>query len=306
MLIREHCCAQRVCCAVSVIFALTVSGCNLVSGYAMNESGMSFYNQGNYTLARREFQHAAADDPYNADYVHNLGMAMKKQGDVVSAEQTYRRALQIDPAHQPSYHSLALLMNEQNRQAEAVDLMEGWVATQSYMPAAHIEMAWLQRQNGDLPGAEQSLQQALEIHANHPVALAHLGQLYQDSGEVHRAVAMYERSLYNDWNQPAVRNQMAQVKKSIQPSRTEPTYARQNGAIFARRNAPQQVFVDGFYTPPQPMIVHRAPVGYPMRGPSAGPGSVAAMPAQFGTPVFNTDPAHVPSLSATIPVIQPY
>jgi hypothetical protein len=52
-------------------------------------------------------------------------------------------------------------MVAQGRAPEAQDLVAGWVATQPYVPEANIEMAWLQRESGDIPGAEQSLQTAL-------------------------------------------------------------------------------------------------------------------------------------------------
>ena len=97
---------------------------------------------------------------------------MKKQGDILGAEQSYNNALLANPTHQPSYHGLAVLLNEQNRTAEADTLIGTWAESQPLSPSAHIELAWLKSERGDYAAAEQSLQQALSIRPNNPVALA--------------------------------------------------------------------------------------------------------------------------------------
>ncbi len=283
------------------LFLLT--GCSLMNGFAMNESGRAYFARGNYAMARDEFRRAVADDPNNINYIHNLATAAKKQGDVVAAEQTYRYALQLDPAHQPAYHGLANLLMEQNRQAEAVDLMEQWVATQPYSPAAHIEMAWLQREAGDLSGAEKSLQSALQNQPNHPIALAHLGQLYQETGQPERAVAMYQRSLSSKWNQPEVRSRMAALRRSIGPSWSAPAYAASPPAYgpyptYAGQFRPGQRAMFG-YSQPSYSQVPTAPFTYPGSSVSTGP-------VQLAPPVLNADPAHVPQASSQIPIIQPH
>jgi hypothetical protein len=100
-------------------------------------------------------------------------------------------------------------MVAQGRNAEAQDLLAGWVATQPYVAEANIEMAWYQKQSGDYPGAEMSLQQALKARPGHPTALAHLGELYQTTGRNDLAVAYYQRSLASSWDQPEVQSRLA-------------------------------------------------------------------------------------------------
>src|SRR5258707_15746490 len=94
---------------------VTFAGCNTLHGGFNNRVGTSFSGQGNYTMARDEYQRAVANAPWNADYVHNLATAMKRQGDLAGAEAGYRKGITIDPGHQPSYHGLALLLKEQGR-----------------------------------------------------------------------------------------------------------------------------------------------------------------------------------------------
>lgn len=199
---------------VAALFAWFASGCNSMSGQLNNQAGIWNYEQGNYVAAREAFHRAAADDPRNPAFAHNLACAMKRQGALSLAERTYVQAIALDPTYQPAYHSLAHLMVEEGRQAEATQLVSTWVAGQPLHPGAQIEMAWLQRLNGDRLGAERSLFKALAIAPNDPIATAQLGQLYQEKGQTDRAIAMYERSLQARWMQPEVRERLIALENS--------------------------------------------------------------------------------------------
>lgn len=188
---------------------LGLTGCQSAGGWVMNNSGMGYYQKGHFALARNEFLQAVAIDPWNPDYRHNLAMASKRMGDVATAERVLRHNLTLDAMHQPTYHSLAQIMVETGRQDQAIDMVQTWTATQPYVPGAHIEMAWLQRETGNIPGAEQSLRHALQADPQNPIALAQLGQIYQDAGQPMQAAAMYQRSLAINMNQPQVQSRLA-------------------------------------------------------------------------------------------------
>ncbi len=188
---------------------MLMSGCCCTNGWLMNNSGMGYYQKGNYSMARQEFQRAVMDTPRNADHRHNLAMAMQKQGEMPLAEQVLRHNLSVNPMHQPTYHALAQLLVSQQRTAEADQLLTGWRETQPYVPEAYIEQAWFQRETGNRLAAEQTLRQALQVKPNHPVVLAHLGQLYQENGQADQAAAFYQRSLASRWNQPAVHSRLS-------------------------------------------------------------------------------------------------
>jgi Tfp pilus assembly protein PilF len=152
---------------------------------------------------------AAMDAPHNANYSHNLGVAMLKQGQPAEAEQLFRHTLEIDPMHQPAYHSLASLLKEQNRHGEAQEMLITWAETQPYLAEPHVELAWMNRETGNHAQAEEHLRQALKVEPSNATALAHLGQVYDDQGRSSEAVAMYRRSLYQDWNQHDVKGRVA-------------------------------------------------------------------------------------------------
>ncbi|MCA9054699.1 MAG: tetratricopeptide repeat protein, partial [Planctomycetaceae bacterium] len=183
-------------------FVLSTTGCS--SGWSRNQVGKRNYTNGNYTAARRSFEQAMMNDPWNPDYAFNVAAAMQKQGDSIAAERMYQHALTLSPGHQPSYHALAGLLHDEGRTDEAQELLTAWVDTQPYTPESHIEMAHMQQELGDYSSAEASLQQALQRNPRHPRAMAQLGQVYERSGRTAEAAAMYRRALAYDRRQAQV------------------------------------------------------------------------------------------------------
>ncbi len=205
---------QQLQCLFALAAISAVTGCHSMNGYAMNSSGMGYYEQGNYTAAANEFQQAALANPANPDYIANHAKARMKLGDTQGAEQLYRQALSIAPSHQPSYHGLAENMLAQGRQQDASSLLTTWAATQPYVAESHVELAWLQRETGQTDAAAQSLQHALQANPGNSTALAQLGQYYEENGRPDQAVAMYQQSLRGNWNQPEVHSRVASASQS--------------------------------------------------------------------------------------------
>ncbi len=324
---------------MSLGLLLAATGCQSAGGWVMNNSGMGYYQKGHFALARNEFLQAVAIDPWNPDYRHNLAMASKRMGDVTTAERVLRHNLTIDAMHQPTYHSLAQIMVESGRQDQAIDMVQTWTATQPYVPGAHIEMAWLQRETGNIPGAEQSLRQALQVEPHNPIAMAHLGEIYQQAGQPMQAAAMYQRSLALNMNQPLVQSRLASINTMpvngmqmaggpafLPPPAFQgaPVMAMGQPNMMAAMPAGQPMN----FAPPQqpmmqqPMMTAAPPVMPPQVVTSApqpmvvnGPVTVAKPAPSNGWhptmasagPVITmpADPAHAPEMTAGLPVVDP-
>ena len=259
----------------------SLAGCNPMSAFLMNRTGLAYYDSGDYTAASKEFHRAVADHPDNPDYIYNLASAVRKQGQIAQAEQLYRQALELDPGHQPAYHGLARLMVDSGRGIEAAELLGVWATAEAWRPEPHIEMAWLSRESGDMAVAERPLLNALRASPSHPVVTAHLGQLYQDTGQGDRATAMYQRSLFSDWYQPEVRSRLASL-------RDQNLGIGQATSLAAHSNFTAPVY--STTAQPTPLIT---PHPLPTPQPPTQPGPVA------------TQPATVPRMATELPVVAP-
>jgi tetratricopeptide (TPR) repeat protein len=191
-------------------------------------------------------------------------------------------------------------MKEQGRTGEAADLLQGWVDQQPYSSEPYIELAWLKRETGDLAGAEEALLSALKVRPNDHIVTAQLGQLYQDTNQPERAIAMYRRSLYTRWNQPEVQSRVAQLQRQY-PS---PGYTV---APVSYAAPPPQAW----YGASAPILGRTSPMTYAPLAQSVPvyPTPIAAgQPVQLGSPTVDADPAHASSgmVSSDEPAVQPH
>ncbi len=259
-----------------VAIAASFCGCSPaspVNGWVMNESGQAYYEQGEYALARGEFERALMDRPYSPDYAFNVAAAMDQQGDHIAAEKMYRHALTLDPGHRPAYHGMAAMMLEDGRTAEANDLINTWAATQPYSPEAATELGWLKGEQGDLEGADRELRRALRENPRHTRAMTQLGRVHGKSGRRSDAAAEYARSLFMDPTQSDARTELASLNSdaygtsALQMAATMPLYdpTLQAGAP-PNFTAPQAQMAShpGWTSSPAGMQATNAPMSYSM------------------------------------------
>lgn len=167
-----------------------------------NREGIHLYERGEYAGAREHFQAALALQPEDVSLIYNAGDCSDRLGDVANAERLYRECLARSPNHPECRHALTSLLVRQGRRGEAVEMVEEWRAREPKLSSPVAEEAWLWRQAGDLPKAQERLQQALELNPHDTRALNELGLIYEELARPERALVIYERSLAVNPRQP--------------------------------------------------------------------------------------------------------
>jgi tetratricopeptide (TPR) repeat protein len=197
------------------------SGCKMMAT-GQNAQGKRLFEQGQYNAAIEAFNQALRNDPRNADALYNLGATWMQLGRtqknpawLQAADQYFRSALSVDPTHTDSYRSLVAIMVESNRVADAWQMLQSWRASAPMMAEPVIEMARMQTETGNLATAKQLLVDALNIEPNNARALASLGRLREQSGELQLALENYIRSYQANNLQPEVAQRIAALQGTL-------------------------------------------------------------------------------------------
>jgi tetratricopeptide (TPR) repeat protein len=163
-----------------------------------SQDGLYLFQRGKYRDARESFEAALALKPDDSALLYNVGECHDRLGNTAKAEQCYRQCLQQAPNLAECRHALVVLLVRTGRRPDAVQLVQGWLASAPKLAAAYVEDGWLHHQAGDLPKAQGRLQQALEIEPHNVRALTEMGLVYEAMKRPDRALTLYERALDSD------------------------------------------------------------------------------------------------------------
>jgi tetratricopeptide (TPR) repeat protein len=215
---RWRCCR---CLLPLGLLSLGLAGCGITSK-AQNAEGVRLFEQGAYPAAIQNFQSAVYNDPRNANAYYNLGAVYHRLGnansrdtDLDQAEMYYHQCLDRNYNHVDCHRGLAVLLVEQERSEEAFELLEGWSFRSPYLADPKIELARLYEEFGEPDTAEQKLHEALAVEPNNSRALAALGRLREEAGELGQALADYQRSLWGNRFQPEVAARVAALQAQL-------------------------------------------------------------------------------------------
>ncbi len=201
--------------AALVAPALLLAGCASSAQQQVNElsaDGLQLYRTGAYAQAREQFRAALTLRPDDVDLLYNLARCQERLNNPAEAEQLYLRALDRDPNHLEARHALVLRRIEAGQDGAARKMVEGWLASNPNAAGPYVEDGWLRARDGDLDKARARLQQALDREPRHPRALAELARVYVRLNRPDRALALYERSLEANPDQPAVAREAEQLR----------------------------------------------------------------------------------------------
>jgi tetratricopeptide (TPR) repeat protein len=207
---------------VALLFG-AANGCSMVA-HQQNAAGVKLYQQGYYAQALQNFQKASTTDPKDADALYNqaatyhrLGKLNNRKEDLTQAESLYNQSLDHDANNKDCYRALAVLLVDENRNDEAQRLLQGWATRSPTSAAPKVEMARLAEDLGDKQSAKTYLTEALAINPYEPRALAALGRINEESGNMQQALVDYERSLQYDRFQPELASRVATLKTAMGP-----------------------------------------------------------------------------------------
>ncbi len=120
-----------------------------------------------------------------------------------------------NPLHADCYRGLAVLYAEQNRTNDSVVLLQRWSQYSPGNSEPFVELARLNEELGDKRTAEQYLLDAIRLEPNNPRALAAIGKLREDAGDLGQAALNYQRSLAANQFQPQVANRLAALQRQL-------------------------------------------------------------------------------------------
>lgn len=236
-LTAERARAAYLAALIAALALAGASGCNVAS-HAQNAQGVSLYQQGRYQEAVQNFEQAIANNPKNADgyynlaaTYHKLGLVSHNENELKQAENLYNQCLDRDENNRDCYRGLAVLLAEEGRSDEAFHLLEGWSAKYPSSAAPKVELARLSEEFGRYDVAKAHLEDALQSDPHDARALAALGRLRERSGNQGQALAVYQRSLWNNRFQPDVAARISSLQNTLHP----PSLTTTPGAAGATR-----------------------------------------------------------------------
>jgi tetratricopeptide (TPR) repeat protein len=209
--------------ALLALASVSLCGCS-VAAHGQNAQGVSLYQQGRYQEAVQSFERAIANDPHNADGYYNLaatyhkmGLVSRNENELKQAEEQYNLCLDKDDNHRDCYRGLAVLLSGEGRSDEAFRLLDGWSHKYPSQATPKIELARLSEETGNYEMAKNHLLDALQSDPHDARALAALARLRERSGNPGQALAVYQRSLWNNPNQPEVAARISSLQTALNP-----------------------------------------------------------------------------------------
>ncbi len=185
-----------------------------------NVEGTRLYQQGQYSAALQRFQQAVANDPTNADAYYNMaatfhrmGVMSGNQSYLAQSETLYNQCLDINEKHVDCYRGLAVLLVETGREDRAFNLHKHWAMKRPESADARIELARLFYEFGDKQQAQLHLDQAVQLDPQNWRTWKSLAFLAEESGDLPRAQANYQRSFALNNLQPSVAARIASLQR---------------------------------------------------------------------------------------------
>jgi Tfp pilus assembly protein PilF len=138
--------------------------------------------QGDYTVAKHQYQIVLQDDPLNLDANLGLATVAASTGDLSAAQRFYRTALEIDPKNSVAHAGLAAIQMNQNAQGSENQL-KAQIASEPQQAPTYSTLGHVYVTQGKWGEAQQAFFEAYRLDPTNPdhafnlaVSLDRLGQ----------------------------------------------------------------------------------------------------------------------------------
>jgi Tfp pilus assembly protein PilF len=156
-------------------------------------SGVTFYNQKEYSKAIQAYQKVIELDPTYVEAYNNLGIIYQMIGDVERAFGTYQKATEINPRYEKGYNNLGILLLLKGRYEEALEAFQKALAINPNNIESHINLGILFMKKGQSDEAIESYQKALAIDPLHRETHYNIALLYEQLENFELAISHYQQ-----------------------------------------------------------------------------------------------------------------
>jgi len=156
-------------------------------------SGVQFYNQGQFSKAIQAYQKVIELDPTYIEAYNNMGIICQEIGDFDRAFEAFQKSIEINPQYEKGYNNLGILLYLKGRNEEALEAFQKAVAINPNNIESHINLGVLFKKQGQLDKAIASYQKALDINPLHREIYYNIALLYEQSGNIDLAIGHYQQ-----------------------------------------------------------------------------------------------------------------
>jgi tetratricopeptide (TPR) repeat protein len=156
-------------------------------------SGVTFYNQKEYSKAIQAYQKVIELDPTYVEAYNNLGIIYQMMGDVDRAFGACQKATEINPRYQKAYNNLGILLLLKGRYEEALEAFQKALAINPNNIESHINLGILFMKKGQSDEAIESYQKALAINPLHRETHYNIALLYEQLENFELAISHYQQ-----------------------------------------------------------------------------------------------------------------
>jgi Tfp pilus assembly protein PilF len=156
-------------------------------------SGVSFYNQREFSKAIQDYQKVIELDPTYVEAYNNLGIIYQMVGDGKRAFDAYQKSTEINPRYEKGYNNLGILLLIKDRYEEALEAFQKALSVNSNNIESHINLGILFKKTGQWEKAIESYQRALAINPLHRETHYNMALLYEQMENLDLAIRHYQQ-----------------------------------------------------------------------------------------------------------------